>query len=125
MAILELLGYEYKPAGKADKAGKKEAASQGREKKAAAPKAEAEGRGEDRRAEEGGAKKAPARTRPRSRAVEPRLGGLAGGVCRRASVGLAGGHRLRLGLMSRPLSAPYVERRGEVRALGARAREHP
>ena len=41
MAYLELVGYEYKPAGKADKAAHKHASKDEKDKQEAAPKAEA------------------------------------------------------------------------------------
>ena len=60
MAYLELVGYEYKPEGKADKAGKKEAAAQD-EKKAAAPKAEEKAEAKPAAPKKAAAKKAPAK----------------------------------------------------------------
>ena len=60
MAYLELVGYEYKPEGKADKAGKKEAAAKD-EKKAAAPKAEEKAEAKSAAPKKAAAKKAPAK----------------------------------------------------------------
>ena len=59
MAYLELVGYEYKPEGKADKAGKKEAAAN--EKKEAAPKAEEKAEAKSAAPKKAAAKKAPAK----------------------------------------------------------------
>ena len=59
MAYLELVGYEYKPEGKADKAGKKEAAA--KDEKAAAPKAEEKAEAKPAAPKKAAAKKAPAK----------------------------------------------------------------
>ena len=60
MAYLELVGYEYKPEGKADKAGKKEGAAKD-EKKEAAPKAEEKAEAKTAAPKKAAAKKAPAK----------------------------------------------------------------
>jgi large subunit ribosomal protein L17 len=60
MAYLELVGYEYKPEGKADKTGKKEGAAKD-EKKEAAPKAEEKAEAKTAAPKKAAAKKAPAR----------------------------------------------------------------
>jgi large subunit ribosomal protein L17 len=60
MAYLELVGYEYKPEGKADKTGKKEAAAKD-EKKEAAPKAEEKAEAKTAAPKKAAAKKAPAK----------------------------------------------------------------
>jgi large subunit ribosomal protein L17 len=60
MAYLELVGYEYKPEGKADKAGKKEAGAKD-EKKEAAPKAEEKAESKSAAPKKAAAKKAPAK----------------------------------------------------------------
>jgi large subunit ribosomal protein L17 len=60
MAYLELVGYEYKPDGQADKAGKKEATPKD-EKKEAAPKAEEKAEAKSAASKKPAAKKAPAK----------------------------------------------------------------
>ena len=60
MAYLELVGYEYKPEGKADKTGKKEGAAKD-EKKEAAPKAEEKAEAKTAAPKKAAAKKAPAK----------------------------------------------------------------
>ena len=60
MAYLELVGYEYKPEGKADKAARKEAAAKD-EKKEAAPKAEEKAEAKSAAPKKAAAKKAPAK----------------------------------------------------------------
>ena len=60
MAIVELLGSEYKPEGKADKTGKKEAAAKD-DKKEAAPKAEEKAEAKTAAPKKAAAKKAPAK----------------------------------------------------------------
>ena len=114
MAYLELVGYEYKPEGKADKAGKKDAGPKD-EKKEAAPKAEAKkAAGEEGAARRRAAEDEGPSERPRgARSFAGRLGATAARVAwRRAAAGArAGCVAAALGPGARPRVLAGVGRR--------------